>query len=125
VSGYNLPPGVSTRDIDTLGANSDQDRYGNEEDCVLCHRAFIQDTFDQRFYFADDVEYYGFKNLSYSKSIDPFETQGGWICGKDCYNDHAVEADEPEAGIGIHLVLKPLAVLALKAVIVKATDGAE
>jgi hypothetical protein len=102
----NYPPGFTQGQHDRAFVDApDQDRYGNEEDCMLCHRAFVQDTFDQRFYFADDVEYYGFKNLSYSKSINPFETQGGWCCSTTCWNENcALNEDESVPVPVIHLV---------------------
>jgi hypothetical protein len=92
----NYPAGFTQGEHDrTFGANPNEDRMGNEEDCTLCHRAFVQDTFDRRFYYADDVELYGFQHLSYSKSIDPFEFQGGWICSESCWNDRvALNEDE-------------------------------
>lgn len=82
--------------------NPNEERYGNEEDCILCHRAFVQDDFDRRFYLTDDVQLYGFRNLGYSRSLDSFETQAGWVCSSDCYNDHAIDAEEESTGI--HLV---------------------
>lgn len=88
----NYPPGFTQGQHDRAFADAtDEDRYGNEEDCFLCHRAFIQDSFDRRFYYVADVELHSFQNLSYSKSINPFETKAGWICDSACWNEYAEE----------------------------------
>lgn len=91
----NYPPGFAQGQHDRIFADADQSRGRNRQDCALCGRSFIQDSFDRVWYWSDDIDDYGFENLSYSKAIDPFETEQGWICSTACFNDNfALNEDE-------------------------------
>lgn len=108
----NYPSGVSQRDITNLCQSGNS--IPNQEECFLCHRMIEQDD-DSRLWFDAEL---GRKPCFRSDWLDAFETQEGWCCGSDCYNDHAVESGphasdcnvwvkEPcscVTGDGIHLV---------------------
>ena len=82
----NIPPGVTPRDIDNLCSI---DRYQpNQQECILCSRVIEQDHMTRQWFDADEFAY--FKPFYRSDFLNSFETQAGWVCSTDCYNERCI-----------------------------------
>ena len=95
----NIPAGTTPRDIDNLCRPADND-FPNRHDYIGCHREIEQDDDTRWFFFSD--EFPTWKPTHRSDFTDAFITQEGWWCSKDCYNELALDAEQPSTRI--HLV---------------------
>lgn len=102
---------VSLNRRETNQRFTSDDRMPNQETCFLCGKDIEQDD-DTREWFPADLYY----KPTVSDFLDSFETQQGWVCSTSCFNDRVAlnEDDTVPAPVGIHLVLRPSDVLALK-----------
>lgn len=65
----------------------------NREECFLCHRMIQQDP-DTGWWFIEDES--GWVPTHKSDFTNAYETRQGWICGTDCFDEHALSAVEME-----------------------------
>lgn len=63
----------------------------NREICFLCRRAILQDD-DTGWWYLEDES--GWVPTHKSDFTPAYETQAGWVCSTDCFNDHAIDAEE-------------------------------
>ena len=63
----------------------------NREECFLCHRMIQQSADFDRWFIEDES---GWIPTHYSDFTDAYETQEGWVCGPECWDNHAVDAEE-------------------------------
>jgi hypothetical protein len=91
----NYPAGFTQGEHDRTFGGARGNDYPNREDCFLCSRSIEQDPESRHWFLEEDVDLYGIENLGFSQSVDAFETQEGWVCSADCWNDNcAVNEDE-------------------------------
>lgn len=87
------PAGTTPRDIDNLCITDDS--YPNREECFLC-KCMIQQCPDTRWWFVEDPS--GWVPTHRSDFTDAFQTQEGWVCSTDCWNENcAVNEEEAPA----------------------------
>ena len=84
----NYPNGTTQRDITNLCST---DRHeNNQQICELCGKVIEQDRSTRLWFDADEFAY--FKPYFRSDFLDSFETQEGWVCSTDCFNERPEEA---------------------------------
>jgi hypothetical protein len=83
----NYPAGMTQGEHDRTFADA-ANQFPNTESCFLCGREMQQDDDTRRWFLADDVAALGMNYmLGYHDALDVFETESGWCCGQQCWND--------------------------------------
>lgn len=88
----NYPNGVTSGDIDSL-CQSDNSTP-NRHDCIGCSREIEQCPDTRWWFFSDEFTHY--KPTHRADFTNAFDTQEGWWCSADCFNELALDA-EPHA----------------------------
>lgn len=88
----NYPNGVTSGDIDNLCQTDNS--TPNRHDCIGCHREIEQDDDTRWWFFSDEFPYT--KPTHRCDFTVPFETEEGVWCNEGCYNELAINADEPK-----------------------------
>lgn len=88
----NYPAGVSQGDIDALCMPTNS--LPNREECFLC-KSMIQQQEDFGWWFIEDVS--GWVPTHKADSTDAFQTEQGWCCSTDCWNENCALNEEPHA----------------------------
>jgi hypothetical protein len=86
----NYPAGFTQGEHDRTFADA-PNQFPNTEECFLCHLQIEQDD-DTRWWFDANLAW---KPTFRSDWLDSFETQSGWVCSSQCWNDRvALNEDE-------------------------------